>query len=349
MLFSAASYGGKYENDLLSQKIALEATLSKYSDLGMYTPSEFEMELGFIDKLFSKDEMTKAVEELNNVGFTFLAYLEDNDSAYQQISIDEWLRVVGILLSIDDLVSKKLAWGNLVIKIAICNKIFYWMFDYVDTHRGMIEDEMLDDFLLIQKELRSHYPSNTSMLYIAMRHYGKEIDFDISDYLLRTSYHDDQRTFQRILDLYFNDIADGREQAEQYLANEGKETIGSFVDLYEKPIPLLVSFTADYFQISWQYYEYFALVLRNPKILSSKNLTKDVVYNFLVDEYNGEGRFWMPQNAISFAIKPDVYSKNYMNAVTNELFLDRVRRDRESARQRNRRKANKLFSTGLLW
>ncbi|MEJ2612203.1 MAG: hypothetical protein P8179_19595 [Candidatus Thiodiazotropha sp.] len=149
--------------------------------------------------------------------------------------------------------------------------------------------------------------------------------------------------------MYFNNIASGREQAEQYLANEGKETIGSFIDLFDKPIPLLVSFTVDYFRISWEYYEYFSLVLRNPKISSSKNLTQDVVYNFLMDEYHGEGRFWMPQSAVSFAIKPDVYSKNYMNAVTNELFLDRARRDRELARQRNYRKANKLFSTGLLW
>jgi hypothetical protein len=75
-----------------------------------------------------------------------------------QISIDEWLSVVDILLAIDDLVSKKLAWGNLVIKIAICNKIFYWMFDYVDTHEGMIKDEILDNFLLIQKKTQITLP-----------------------------------------------------------------------------------------------------------------------------------------------------------------------------------------------
>jgi hypothetical protein len=348
LLCPVLSMADGYIDELAQQIEEFNSVAIKNSEYGIYSPSELEIVLNIYEKIFFDAEVNNAINELRVAGRNFLVFLNENEDKYKLLSVDEWLVAVDLLLRLDDTVSRKIAWGNLIIKIAICNKIFYWIFDYIDSHDGHIKTDVLIQLLDIQKKLRIHYPSNTSMLYIAFRHYGINTELHVTDYALKTPYSKELVFLQKSIKNHFNDNNEELDKIKEITKNEKNIAVSGYVDLYDNPLPLLVAYRTDFYPDAWGYYEYSKLVLADSRVTSSKTVTKEILYDFLSNEYKGDGAFWMPYTAVDFIKKPEMYSNGYLNSINKELLLDSIKRTRRLVKQRKIIKANEIVGARLL-
>jgi hypothetical protein len=348
LILPAASVAEGYIDELVKQKNELEAVILENSKYGMHAKVELNAELGFIEKYVFKDEANKSIAALNAAGRSFLNYLENTDDVYNDLDLEGWLIATELLFEIDDLVSKKVAWGNLVIKIAICNKIFYWMFDYIDSHKGDIKPDVFNKIIDIQKKLRRHYPSNTSMLYIALRYYGVNSTLNVESYSLSIPYSDELEMLESEIRSDLGDDARVDELMNRLSAEESRITIGSYINLYENPVPWSTSFSTDYFHDCWYYYVYLMAVVKKSVSMPNEIVTKTDLYDVYKNEYQSAEKFWMPRNAIRLVEKPDIYLKRKIKNLKQEALIDRIKRDRASVRLRKKTQGDRL-RTSRLW
>ncbi len=347
LLCPVLSMANGYIDELAQQIEEFDSVIVKSEKYGIYSTSELKIEQNIYERIFFDDEADEAIDELRSAGEKFLVFLSESDEKYSDLDIDEWLIAVDLLLRLDDVVSQKIAWRNLVIKIAICNKVFYWVFDYIDSREGNIEFKELNKILDVQKRLRRHYPSNTSMFYIAFRYYGINTELHVADYVLKVPYSEELVMLHRSIKSHFKDNDDELDKLKKIINKEKNITITGYVDLYENPLPLLIAYRTDFYPDAWGYYEYLKLVLADSNVTSSKAVTQNILHNFLSNEYKGDGAFWMPYTAVDFIKKPKAYSNGYLNSINNELLLDTIRSTRKSVKQRKRIKGNEIIGARL--
>ncbi|MCU7843293.1 MAG: hypothetical protein KZQ93_05585 [Candidatus Thiodiazotropha sp. (ex Monitilora ramsayi)] len=347
MLWPISSVAEEYIDELIQQKKELETIISKNNKYGIYAPLELEAELSLIKKILFNDEVDQAVTELNAAGRKFLVFLENNDELYNNLDVEEWFVAADLLLKIDSVVSEKVAWGNLVIKIAICNKIFYWIFDYIESHKKSIELETFNKLLMTYKRLREHYPSNTSMLYIALRYYGVSTNLTVEGYGLSIPYSEELEMLDEELRSSLGGMSKVMDLVKSFSEKESQVMIGSYVDLYDNPVPWATSFSTDNFSDHWHYYEYLITAVSKTGIAAIQTITKEDLYEFYQQEYKSEAKFWMPRNAVRLVEKPDIYLVRALKALKQGILLDRIRRNVKSVRKRESTKGDQLRTTKL--
>jgi hypothetical protein len=348
VLWPVSSVAEDYLDGLIKQKSELESVISRNSKYGIYAASELEVELSLIERFLFEDKVGRKITELKAAGKKFLVFLEDTDDSYNSLDVEDWLAVADLLLEIDDLVSKKIAWGNLIIKIAICNKIFYWMFDYIDSRNGIIELDVYNKLLTIHKRLREHCPSNKTMLYIALRYYGISTNLHVANYGLDVPYSEELEILEKELRSNLGGMSKVMDLVKSFSEKESKVTIGSYVELYDNPVPWATSFSTDYFHDYWYYYAYLMTVVRSSSLKASKMITEEELYEFYQKEYSSEAKFWMPRNAVRLVERPDIFLKKNYKLLKQESLIDKIRRDRKSIRQRESAKGDRL-RTSKLW
>lgn len=350
IFFPISSFANEYLDDLVQQKDQLAAIISKNSDYGIYSDRELALELDFLDKVLFRGKVDQAVGELRDKGREFLGFLETNEEVYNQLSVDDWLLAVNVLLDADNLISHKLAWGNLVIKIAICSKIFYWVFDYVDSHKEDIDSDTINKLSVTLKKLRKHYPSNTSMFYIALRYYGVKTNMNVSDYALNVPYYDELEILENLSRSSLGSEPNiAMEKIALFYKNESNVTIGSYLDLFDYPVPWVTSSHTDFFSNAWDLYEYLSIMVKPSDDSDDKNITKAALYDFIMSEYRAEDKYWMPHDIVrKIDKKPDEFLLGHLERLKDGLIIENMRSDRESAKKREKMQGDKLRVSHLL-
>lgn len=281
--------------------------------------------------------------ELNNAGRDLLKYLQDNEKVYSQLAFDDWVQASYDLLEFDKWLSKEKAWGNLVIKVAVCNTILYRIWRYLDESNEQVNSEDILKLIQLQEELRQHFPVSKAMYEIGLRHYGLIDKIDVRAFKVDEPIRLNEKTASS----YLFHLTDDREKFSDklmgLLLNEWDTVvIRNYMDLYDNPVPLAMAFSSEHFHVAWDVYLY-TIILQDLNSNTSywSDLKEKDIEIILQKIYKSDGRFWMSKSTVFFlenfiTLERPEGSNSLVSRILSKEFLSDIKRIAKDSESRSK-------------
>jgi len=255
---------------------------------------------------------------LYDAGEALIIYLRENDATYQELEPQEWEQATNDLLEVDSWLGERIAWGNLVIKIAISNKVINWILRYLDENKTY-ENKEIQRVLRVMNKLKWYLPTKHSMCFLTFKNYNISSPFDADKlHYLNDNVQsmldrkDDQRKKLRVY-LFKNDKnKEISKIMDSWLENESQlaSSISNYQDLYRKPIPFVTTQYSHYHKIWWRLYLHLLLLEQNKGVSYQwANIDVEDLYPILDNLYKAGDEFWIH----------DYYDKFYESYNTTKI------------------------------
>lgn len=340
VFFTVSSYASEgYVETLITEKEKIIKALSMVKNGAIHTEETKKNQQTFFDKyLFSyansTSEMAELEAELKNTGRKFLEFLESTSVEYYSLSFEQWLVAANVLMSIDDLLGKDLGWGNLVIKADVCNKLFFWMFDYFENNVEDINQEKLAKLIDMQVKLRSHFPSRESMTKLALEHYNYLNYNDVDSFVLQLPVSVEGEVLEKSLVEYFGSKENATEAIGNMILLENNTSVSGFVDLYDNPMLWMAAQNGSgYLYFSWTLYLHSIIMQeKNISFNQSGDITNADLLVILEQLYKSQDKFWMTRAVIDSSEKPEIYVSRYLASINEMRGLNAIRIHRNHGR-----------------
>ncbi|WP_226647781.1 hypothetical protein [Microbulbifer variabilis] len=314
---------GSFKDGLEEHTHALKSSISFYESSAVYSKKTIENNLLLLDNA-----------DLRQTTRDLLHFLQQQQPAYYQLPFDQWLAASEDLLKLDQWINTESAWGNLVVKINICNNILYSAFEFLESRRSELDVQKVEQLLGLLHTLRFHLPSRMTMYEIALRHYGQIRSRKIRPLGFDTKTEDERDVLNDFVKNHFSGGEDAEVQIQAYHMAERGIKITDYLDLYENPVPWGTADSARYHQYAWVVYLYARIVqAENLQPFDWESLEKKKIETLLKQEYEGEGQYWMPKFYREYFERQ--YRANLIDDVIKTgKFIQPIRRDRNLAQQR---------------
>lgn len=259
--------------------------------------SVFTKETIFTKKVINESWYLKSNQSLFEAGESLIVYLREYDTVYRKLIFSEWLHATNDLFSVDDALSNQIGWGNLVVKVAICNKIINRVLEYLST-KEELTPKQLTSLLKVMDILKWHLPSERAMYYIAFRYYNfdtpSKVDslnyknIDLSTNRPKAVRSEMSKHYYK--DKKIKEFVDLQEKSEFALS----QSIMNYQDLYNKPIPLYLAATSRYHKIFWHLYLHIYLMTNSEDGMVNWELVTDkYIFSYLDKVYQSGDGFWV--------------------------------------------------------
>ena len=305
-----------FKQGLVEHRQNIESTLAFYETPSLYTQQAVEHNLLILENT-----------ELRQAGSDLVAYLQEQHTVYYQLPFDQWLSISEELLELDAWLGSYTAWGNLVVKMNICNKILYRIFDYLENQPASLNANQFKQLVSLQKRLREHLPSKLPLYEIALRHYGylkkrkiRSFSFDST-----LSYRETEKLGESEIYNHFG----GRKKFEQAYAEysyaETNVVINNYIDLYNHPLPTHIAKYARYREHAWTIYLYTKILQKSQlKGVDWRELDGTEILDVFQQEYDDGNKFWVASYNFKFE-KPGNQGKNFIiESIKFKRFLERL-------------------------
>jgi len=345
-LFSfAADAGEDYLQSLTEEKARLMDAISKAEGGVIYSEAFREIEYSFIEKKMTRRTNYEAQMELWSAGKELIGFLENTSQQYYGLPYNQWLLAKDVLLSIDDLIQNDIGWGNLVIKICIYNKLYYWIFDYIDKTDD-IDKAQLKQLFAVLSTLRNHMPSREAMTYLALKYYGYDDYKKSSGFKLTIPVSDESEVLENSLYAYFGSKEDAAQAVSKITGIEAGKEVSDYVDLYKNPLPWSAAQSGlSYMESSWALYLVMSLMQdKGIAFNDMRAVTKEDLNTTLGKVYNSENKFWMTRAAIDAIEKSEIYASGYLKSVQSDRVINQLIRNHREHGRNDKPVASRRFS-----
>ncbi|WP_299944593.1 hypothetical protein [uncultured Microbulbifer sp.] len=331
-----------FKDKLKDHANTIKSSVSFYESSAVYSKKTIENNILLLDN----GDLRQATQDL-------LFFLRQQQANYYQLPFDQWLAASEDLLNIDQWMSTESAWGNLVVKINVCNKVLYSAFEFLENRRSELDAQKMEEILTLLRTLRTHLPSRMTMYEIALRHYGQISPRKIRPLGFDVKAKDEGVVLNNFIENYFSGKEDAEIKIQIYHTVERGIKITDYLDLYENPVPWGTADSAKYHHYAWVVYLFAKIVqAENLQSFDWGSLESRKVEKLLKEEYEGKDQYWMPKFYREYFEKQ--YRANLIDTVIKTgKFLHPVRDDRNLAEQRKKsgdkkRKLLKRFSPHTL-
>ncbi len=272
--------------------------------------SEIDKGVIFSQKVISQTPHLRENALLYNSGRDFLIYLAETDDDYRQLEFAEWLKASKDLLLVDQWIGNRVGWGNLVIKIAICNKIINRILEYLESP-GDIEPEELGHIIKTLEDLRWQLPSYWAINYVSLRYHEGIEAFQV-DSLHHTrryvgSFYNVNAPIRKIgkyyIENYENSKAINSNIVRTWRMSENPKLrlIADYQDLYDNPIPFQIALPgSQYHQHAWDLYFYLRFIQKYGVNIVWGEITQEQVLSILQQVSDQGDEHWMSKKARNF-------------------------------------------------
>lgn len=305
-----------FKQGLVEHRQNIESTLAFYETPSLYTQQAIQHNLLILENT-----------ELRQAGRDLVAYLQAQHDVYYDLPFDQWLFISEELLELDAWLGSYTAWGNLVVKINICNKILYRIFDYLENHSDSLNADQFTQLVALQKRLRSHLPSQFSIYEIAMRHYDDLSQRKIRPFAFDStlSFREAERTFESEIYNHFGDRKKFEQAFAEYFYAETNVVINNYIDLYNHPLPTYTAQYTRYREHAWRVYLYTKILQKSQlKGVDWLELDGAEILDVFQQEYDDGNKFWVASYNFKFE-KPGNQGKNFIiESIKFKRFLKRL-------------------------
>ena len=311
-----------FKRGLAEQVQNIKSSLAFYETPALYTKQAIEHNLLIVENA-----------ELRTAGRNLVAYLQDQHGTYYDLPFEQWLSISEELLELDAWLGNYSAWGNFVVKINICNKILYRIFDYLENHPESLDSEKYTQLLTLQIKLRKHLPSNFALYEIAFRHYGKLKKRTIRSFEFDPKLQDEYDAFEAKLRSYFNNEEDFSASLLKYYELEKRVPIDDYLAVWDHPLPFHSARFTNYLEQAWKIYLYTRLLQKAElEEVEWVVLNDDVINSALKEEQANENGFWVSRyfhvyEKKTAAVLERVRSKKFLERVQNSYKRAQIRQD----------------------
>jgi hypothetical protein len=312
----------KFKSDLILQKENYYKTIETYSVSSIYSEEEWERKSTFLSKIFDSSEK-ESQEKLRKSGYELLSFLQNAQDDYDSLSFNDWVEVVSILLEIDDIVSTGDGWGNLVVKIKICNMLLDRLAKLLLIKNNELNEEKYSHLLNIQKNIMGHYPSNSQIMLFSLRYYGFS-EFHEIDMKLKEPFWRYEKSVERQV-ARFIDKKNVRKTFSGMIKHESDKNIHGYIEIYDDPVPFSIASTSKYHLYAWRLYLYTILLKEKGMLFEEwSDITQDKLIFILNKEYNSGTNYWMSPMAVKYLEKPLVY-KRYLELIKSKKLMSTIK------------------------
>lgn len=262
-------------------------------------------------------------QALYDAGESLIIFLREYDKIYQQLEFSEWVKATHDLFLVDDSLGEQVGWGNLVIKITICNKIINRVLGYLDAQEELSTEE-LGSMLKVLENLRWHLPSEKSMYFILLRYYNLDTSSKVDSLNYKNIDSPENRpTTMRseMSKIYYKnskvkEVLDSQEKSEAIIS----QAVGDYQKLYHNPVPFYLAATARYHKVLWNLYFHIYLMKNSEDSkVHWEIITEENILQILNKVYQARNDFWV-----------DEFYKDFFNNRENkEVRISLMKRFRE--------------------
>ena len=306
-----------FKQGLVEHRQNIESTLAFYETPSLYTQQAVEHNLLILDNT-----------ELRQAGRDLVAYLQAQHDLYYALPFDQWLSISEELLDLDAWLGSYTAWGNLVVKINICNKVLYRIFDYLENHSDSLNADQFNQLVSLQEKLRNYLPSRLPIAEIALRHYGhlKERKIRPFFFVPELGIKKTQALLKSEMLGYFRDNNKLEQTFGQYVKAEKSIVINDYLDVFDYPLPAHASlYSTKYREFAWTVYLYTKILQKSQlKGIDWRELDDDEILDVFQQEYDNGNKFWVASYNLKFE-KPGNQGKSFIiEAIKSKRFLERL-------------------------
>lgn len=254
-----------------------------------------------------------------------LQYLEENNGTYYSLGFDNWVLTVRSLYEADDLIGSGSGWGNIVIKINICNKVIFGALYFLTEGKDNLSDAQINTLAEIIKDLRLHYPARTGLFNYAIKYYGYTTD-DFSGLSQSISVSEEENKLGGEVSYQFfkREYSGNSEKYEKDIGIISEEEINlissnqGYLYLYDNPTPWELQKFSKYKYYLWDLYFYAKFIKEKGKRFDGWSTLNpaDVLY-FLHNEIQHDDGFWMTNGLL--------YSVRHADSFISDPWFNRLR------------------------
>ncbi len=283
--------------------------------------------------LDEKAHLLPANKALYDAGESLIIYLRNTDEVYRQLGLSEWEKATNDLLVVDTWLGKHIAWGNLVIKIAISNKVINKILEYLEANKNYDADD-ITRILRVMKKLKWHLPTASGMYSLGFSYHETDNPFKVDSLHFFgkkvNSLKRKKRNFElkKIENHFSGDSVNIGKLLGIWLDKEIQvaRSIADYQQLYNNPTPILIAYYSYYRQVWWHLNLHLLLLERNKGIKYDwEEINAKDVMSILTKVYQGEDKFWVDDYYVKFY-------ENYTDGTEinkkQEYFMKRFREDR---------------------